>query len=98
MLKIITDNPLVSAIIAGLILAAVFWTIRKLKDRSDSQKIYSFLQSSSAGTEYAFRTTAAISSGTSIAESRVAELCSKDKRIKRNERERQSWRLEDRGR
>jgi len=91
MWKIITDNPLVSAIVAGVIVAGLAWIIKKLKDRSDSQKIYKFMKDSETTTAHTFRSTAAISSDTSIPETRVAELCSKDKRIKRNEREKQSW-------
>jgi len=89
MWKVITDNPLVSAIVAGLILAALAWIVKKLKDRSDSQRIYRFISDS----EQTFRTTAAISSATHIPESRVAELAPEDKRIKRNELEKQSWRI-----
>jgi hypothetical protein len=89
MWKVITDNPLVSAVVAGLILAGLAWTIKKLKDRSDSQRIYKFISDS----DQTFRTTHAISSETHIPESRVAELCSQDKRIKRNELEKQSWRI-----
>ena len=89
MWKAITDNPLVSAIIAGLILAALAWTTKKLKDKLDAQRIYKFI----SGPTETSRTTAAISSETHIPESRVAELCSKDKRIKRNTLPKQSWRI-----
>ena len=89
MWKVITDNPLVSAIVAGLILAWLAWMIKKLKDKSGSQRIYKFISNS----DQTFRSTAAISSAMHIPESRVAELCSKDKRIKRNELEKQSWRI-----
>ena len=89
MWRVITDNPLGSAIVAGLILAGLAWIIKKLKDKSDSKRIYKFISDS----DQTFRTTAAISSATHIPESRVAELCSKDKRVKRNELEKQSWRI-----
>jgi len=89
MWKVITDNPLVSAIVAGLILAGLPWTIKKLKDKLDSYRIYIFIRDS----EKKFRTTHAISSAKHIRELRVAELCGRDKRIKRNELEKQSWRI-----
>jgi hypothetical protein len=94
MLKIVTDNPLASAIVAGLILAIIFWLIKEIKDKKDSQAIYQFLLDSQKKTEYTFRSTAAISSATRIPESRVAELCSRNKKIKRNELEKQSWKIE----
>jgi len=65
------------------------WLIRRLRDRLDSHRIYKFISDS----HQTFRSTAAILSATHIPESRVAELCSKDKRIKRNELEKQSWRI-----
>ena len=86
MWKILTENPLVSAIVAGLIVVLLVWLIRRLRDRSDSQRIYKFISDS----HQTFRSTAAILSATHIPESRAAELCSKDKRIKRNELEKQS--------
>ena len=93
MLKIITDNPLASAIVAGIILAGIFWLIKEVKDKKDSQAIYQFLLGSKEKTEYTFRSTAAISSATRIPESRVADLCSRNKKIKRNELEKQSWKI-----
>jgi hypothetical protein len=93
MLKIVTDNPLVSAIIAGLILAGIFWLIKEVKDKKDGQTIYQFLLDSEKETDHTFRSTVAISSATGIPELRVAELCGRNKKIKRNELEKQSWKI-----
>ena len=83
MWKIVTENPLVSAIVAGLIVIVLIWLFRKLKARLDSRRIYTFMRESENTTGHTFRSTAVISSATSIPESRVAELCSNDRRIKR---------------
>jgi hypothetical protein len=93
MLKTISENPLISTIVATIIVAGIFWLIKAVKDRNDSQAIYRFLLASKEKTEYTFRSTAAISSATRIPESRVAELCSRNKKIKRNELEKQSWKI-----
>lgn len=93
MLKIVTDNPLVSAIVAALISAGILWLIKEIKDNKDSQTIYQFLLGSKEKTEYTFRSTAAISSATKIPELKIAKLCSRNKKIKRNELEKQSWKV-----
>lgn len=93
MLKIVTDNPLVSAIVAALISAGILWLIKEIKDNKDSQAIYQFLLGSKEKTEYTFRSTAAISSATKIPELKIAKLCSRNKKIKRNELEKQSWKV-----
>ncbi len=93
MLKTISENPLLSALAATIIGAVIVWLIRVVKDWKDSQTIYQFLLNSKEKTEYTFRSTAAISSATSISEARVAELCSRNKKIKRNELEKQSWKI-----
>lgn len=55
--------------------------------------IYQFLLTSKAGTAFTFRSTEAISSHTKISEERVADLCSNHPKIRRNEKEKQSWTL-----
>jgi hypothetical protein len=60
---------------------------------NDSGKISVFLRKSKRDGKYTFRSTEAISSNTVIEETKVAKLCARDKRFKRNEKEKQSWRL-----
>ena len=76
-------------IVGGVFAVAVKW----YRDNRDGNKIYAFLLQSKTGTEWTFRSTHAISSHTKISESRVEELCSKHPKIKRNENEKQSWKL-----
>ena len=83
----ISNNSLVSALIAAVILAAFGGAWKWFRDWRDSKKIYNFMLTSKTETEFTFRATAAISSHTKIPESRVAELCSKHPKIKRNEKE-----------
>lgn len=71
----------------------VLWFIRWLKDRRDTDKVYKFLVRSSKERGWSFRTTHAISVGTKLPESRVSELCRRDKRIRRNDKQKESWRL-----
>lgn len=92
-LNFVTNNSLVSALAAAAIIAVIGWLWKYYRNWDDSKKIYNFLLTSKTGTDFTFRSTEAISSHTQIAESRVAELCSKHAKIKRNEKTKQSWQL-----
>jgi hypothetical protein len=91
LLEMIFENPLGSTLAAAAVVAFLGWTISSLKDWRDGEKIYRLLKSSTDR----FRSTHALAAGTRLAESRVAALCSKHSRIRRNELEKQSWRLTD---
>ena len=93
MLESISSNALVSTLIAAAVVGIAARGWKWWHDRNDSQTIYNFLLSSKTGTDFTFRSTEAISSHTKISEKRVADLCSKHPKIRRNEKERQSWTL-----
>lgn len=93
MLEFISNNALVSALIAAAVIAAARGGWKWWHDRKDSQAIYNFLLTSKAGTSFSFRGTEAISSHTKLSEKRVADLCSKHPKIRRNEKQKQSWTL-----
>jgi hypothetical protein len=94
-IQIISNNNLASALVAAAILAMVGCVWKWHRDRRDSKKILDFMLKSKAETDFTFRTTKAISSHTKISENRVADLCAKHSRIRRNEKEKQSWRIID---
>lgn len=89
----ISNNKLVSALVAATLIGIFSWFVKFTRDSRDKEKIYKYLQQSRLNTDYTFRSTEAISSDTKIPENRVAELCSRHPSIKRNEKEKQSWRL-----
>lgn len=89
----VSENPLISAIIAGLVVSLIIGFVKHCRDSKDSKTIYDFLRQSAADGRYTFRSTEAISSATKIPELRVAELCSRHPNIKRNKLEKQSWQL-----
>lgn len=60
---------------------------------ADSEEIYQFLLQSQKEGKFGFRSTEAISSHTKLPRERVEELCSKHAKIRRNEKERETWRL-----
>lgn len=91
--KLISENALVSTLFGAAIIGIVAWSGRALRDWWDSRIIYNFLRTSSSTSDWTFRTSHAISSRTKIPEERVAALCIKHPKIRRNEKERQSWTL-----
>ena len=72
------------------ILALITWWWKWGKNWNDRRKIYRVL----AQSKYEFLATHAISSKTKIAESRIPELMSNNRKFKRNELEKQSWRID----
>jgi len=89
----ISNNQIASGVVVTVILAVAGWFVTWIRDKRDSNRIYQHLVKSAATTAWHFRSTEAISSATHIPKNRVAELCSRDKRIKRNEKEKESWQL-----
>jgi hypothetical protein len=94
-LQFISNNSLASALVAAAILAIVGGVWNWNRDRRDSEKIFDFMLKSKAETKFTFRSTEVISSHTKISEVRVADLCSKHSKIKRNEKQKQSWQIVD---
>ena len=93
MIDFFMSNSLGSALAATAIVTLIMWLWKCNKSREDSKKIYNFLLSSKISTNFTFRSTEAISAHTKISESRVAEICSKHPKIKRNEKTKQSWQI-----
>jgi hypothetical protein len=89
----ISNNQLVSTLVAAALLGLLAWGAKRFRDRRDSKRIYEFLRQSRLNTDFRFRSTEAISSATKIPEARIERLCSRHNKIKRNEKEKQSWQL-----
>jgi len=95
MIDLISNNALISSLVAAAILGLIAWAWKARRDYSDKQAIYSFLLASKTEGKFTFRSTEAIASHTHLSEERVAALCAQDPRIRRNEKEKQSWTLSD---
>jgi hypothetical protein len=80
-------------IIVSLIVAFIIWTIQKFREKRAEEKIISFMNESAKITSWKFRSTPAISSHTNISSEKIEKICSKSKKIKRNEKEKESWKL-----
>jgi len=86
-------DQIILGIASGLGVAILLGTWKFINDKRDTNRIIDFLKNSEAATEQRFKSSHAISSDTNLSEERVRKLCSKTGRIKRNTREKESWRL-----
>lgn len=91
--EFIKQNQVLAPIVTAAVLGTLGFLYRSYRKYRDGKKIYDFLLKSRTNTDFNFRSTEAISSATKIPETRVAELCSRHKKIMRNEKEKQSWQL-----
>jgi hypothetical protein len=89
------NNGIVQSVLGALIVAGLFTVYRNRVFRKDENRIVEFLKQSAIETGNTFRSTHAISSELDLTEERVKVVCSKSKLIKRNLKEKQSWRLFD---
>lgn len=89
------NDPILVGIVSGIAVIIIISIAKMAKDKSDTNKIISFLQTSLNTTDHKFRSNHAISSDTNLPEERVRILCSKSKKIKRNTNEKESWQLVD---
>ncbi|MFZ6047417.1 hypothetical protein ACFW0H_15025 [Pseudomonas sp. CR3202] len=94
-LQLASDNNLVSALIAAAIIWLIGGSWKWWRDTKDGAAILKFLTKSVADAKNTFRSTEAIASATKLTEERVESLCSKHPKIRRNTKEKQSWRLVD---
>lgn len=92
-MKFINDNPILSSVVGGIILALLAWTCRRIMSGNEARKIYAFLYKSTKEEGYTFRTSEVISSHTGIPMRKIDELCSRHPKIKRNEKAKESWRI-----
>ncbi len=77
------------AVAVAVILGVKVWLHNLLKFKMDESAILQFFKDSKDS--YKFRSTEAISAGTELDVSRVAQVCSKSRAIKRNSKEKESW-------
>src|ERR1700756_4344287 len=87
----ISNNKIASAL--PPIIAIGGWIVKWSRDKRDTNRIRQFLLKSAATTGWRFCSTEAISSATHIPKNRLEKLCIRDRRIKRNEKDTESWQL-----
>lgn len=93
LIDFVSNNALGSTLAGAAIVGGIVWIMKAHRDRRDAAIIYKFLANSKTSTGYDFRSTAAIASNTKLSESRVANLCASHPKVRRNEKQLQSWTL-----
>ena len=93
LIDFISNNALASTLVGTAVVGTIGWAAKAHRDRRDSATVYNFLVGSKPATGYDYRSTEAIASNTNLSESRVASLCASHPKIRRNEKQLQSWTL-----
>jgi hypothetical protein len=91
--NLITEKLLVSAFVGGCAAVFVLRTIKTVKDRRHSKRIYEVLRQFAQDGLHTFRSSEAISGIINLPVSRISVLCSKHPHIERKEQERHMWRV-----
>src|SRR6266487_100904 len=87
-----TEKLLASAFVGGCTVF-VLRTIKTVKDRRDSNRIYEVLHRFAQDGQHTFRSSGTISGITNLTQSRISDLCSKHPNVERKEHERHMWRV-----
>ncbi|WP_444936187.1 hypothetical protein ACJJIW_20185 [Microbulbifer sp. JMSA004] len=85
------NNKITQGLLASIAFAIIAWCIKRIIFLHDEKKIYNLIKSSNQR----FRSTEAISSNLNLESARVQHVAGKSKKIIRNEKEKESWRLRD---
>ena len=93
LINLITEKLLASAFVSGCAVVFVVRTIKTIKDRRDSNRIYEVLRRFAQDGQHMFRSSGRISGITNLTQSRISDLCSKHPNIERKEHELHMWRV-----
>ena len=93
LINLIPEKLLASAVVGGCAVVFVLRTIKTVKGRRDSNRIYEVLRRFAEDGQDVFRSSGMISGITNLTQSRISDLCSKHPHIERKEHERHMWRV-----
>ena len=89
--EMLSTNSFVGALVSGLLLLIIGWAISWAVKKYRACRVYSILQAGLSEKNKRFLPTAYISSKSGYTQSQVEALCSHHKKIRRNEKELESW-------
>ena len=93
LINLITEKLLASAFVGGCAVVFVLRTIKTVKDRRDSNRIYEVLRRFAEDGQDVFRSSGMISGITNLTQSRISELCNRHPDIERQEHKLHMWRV-----
>ena len=86
-------NGIVQGVLATLVVVLILGLFGLLKFKRDEKIVTKFLKNSGVDNSHTVKTTNAISSATNLSKERIINVCSKSSMIKRNQKEKGSWKL-----
>lgn len=89
------NNGIVQGVLATIIGVLILGLFGWIKFKRDEKIVTDFLKKSGVETNHTFRSTHAISSATNLSEERIRKVCSKCSRIRKNQKEKESWKLSE---
>jgi len=93
----LSDNTVTSFIAVGTVIVGILgWLYNSWRDHRDRDAIRTFMRSALANEGVQFSSTHFMASKLHLPDARVKKLCETDKRVRRNEKDRESWSLSNR--
>ena len=87
-------NSFVGALVSGLLILLVAWLINCGVKKHRANRVYEILKSGLSEKKKSYLPTAYLASRSGYTQSQIESLCSHHKKIKRNQKELESWRVE----
>ena len=91
---LLSKNSFVGALVSGLLILLVGWLTNLAVKKYRANRVYNILQKGLSEKSKSFLPTAYLASKSGYTQSQVESLCSHHKKIIRNEKELETWRIE----
>ncbi len=92
-MELLSNNSFVGALVSGLAILLISWLFSLIIKKYRAEKVYNILKDGLKVKEKSFLPTAYLSSKSGYTQAQVESLCSYHKKIYRNEKQLESWRL-----
>lgn len=90
---LLSKNSFIGALVSGLLILLVGWIINFVVKRHRAKRVYKILQKGLFEKNKSFLPTSYLASKSGYTQSQVESLCSHHKKIVRNEKELETWRI-----
>jgi len=91
--SLLKENSFIGALASGILLILIGWVISVVRKKIRANNLYRHFENQLLERDKKYLSTHLLSSVTGYTENEVEILCSSHKKITRNEREKQSWRI-----
>lgn len=91
--ELLSKNSFAGALASGLLLLVIAWIVRWGTKKYRASRIYTILQAGLTEKKKSYLPTAYLASKSGYTQDQVEALCSHHSKIRRNEKELESWRI-----